>query len=145
MLPIEIITPAIEIRNTGTAKGRCVVSRAAYEEGSIVEICPVLVFDVTDFAALPLELRRVVFKWSNLIGKTGIQRAVPLGFGSLYNHANPANLRYRASRLTQTMTYLATRAIRAGEELTINYDAPSGHSAAKDSRWMKGQGVIPIE
>jgi uncharacterized protein len=144
MPPVKIITPAIVIKDTGTTKGRGVFALSSYAENSTVEICPVIIFDDSENAALPLELRRRIFKWSALIGKNGLQRAIALGCGSLYNHANPANLRYRASRITQTLTFSTTRPIEPGEELTINYDEASGINTTAESQWMKREGIVPV-
>jgi hypothetical protein len=142
--PVKIITPAIVIKDAGTMKGRGVYALSAYKKDSTVEICPVIIFDTKDHAALPPELRTRVFSWSALIGKQGSQRALALGCGSMYNHANPANLRYQASRITRTLTFTAIRPIQPGEELTINYDLPDGINPSPESRWMKREGITPV-
>jgi hypothetical protein len=132
------------IKDTGTSKGRGVFTLAPYEPNQLVEVCPVVVFDVSDLNVYPVQLRRIVFAWSILIGKVGLQRAIALGCASMYNHANPANLRFQASRITRTLTFRATRAIARGEELTINYDKASGYDSSPESVWMKREGITPV-
>lgn len=56
----------------------------------------------------------------------GSAHAVALGYGSLFNHDNPASLRYEADPGNLSLRFIATRDIAAGEELTINYNAPQG-------------------
>lgn len=51
--------------------------------------------------------------------------ALVLGYGSLYNHARPASVRYEHDTTHLVMRYVALRDISAGEELTIDY-APHG-------------------
>jgi hypothetical protein len=143
MPPARVIAPTIVLKDTGTPKGRGAFALSAHAENSIVEICPVVIFDVPDPDLLPKEIGRRIFKWSTLIGKQGMQRGLALGYGSMYNHANPANLRYCASRITQTMTFIANRQICVGDELTINYDEPSGLDSSSESAWMKREGIEP--
>jgi hypothetical protein len=62
--------------------------------GEIVEIAPILrLFRAITDQHLNLKCR--VFDWGALGGKAG-ETVLALGYGSMYNHGNPANLRYRA-------------------------------------------------
>lgn len=63
--------------------------------------------------------------------------AVALGYGSLYNHANPANLRYSADLDGEALRFVAARAIRSGEELTINYNDAGGDVVSSDDNWFR--------
>ena len=47
--------------------------------------------------------------------------ALALGYGSLYNHSYQPNARYD-DQPAGAMTFTALRDIRAGEEITINYN-----------------------
>ena len=109
-----------------------------------METCPVIVFASEDFNALPQMLRERLFDWSKLINKPPGQHAMALGYGSVYNYANPANLRYCAMRSTFTITFVAARDIQMGEELTINYDEPSGFDPSPVSAWMSRHGITPV-
>jgi len=144
LLPVQLVSPAAVIKDTGTSKGRGVFTLKSYESNQLVEVCPVVVFDIPDLNVFPVQLRRVVFAWGVLTGRAGLQRAIALGCGSMYNHANPANLRFQASRITRTLTFRATRAIARGEELTINYDKASGRDSSGESVWMKQEGITAV-
>ncbi len=65
-------------------------------------------------------LAHYVFKWEN-------QVAVAFGDASLVNHARPANCDYHSDVLDKSIVVVTNRAIRQGEELTIDYgwDQPS--------------------
>lgn len=130
-----IEAPALLIRETGTAKGRGVFASRDFRQGEVVEVAPVLVLKC-DFDDLPELLKTYVFDWETL---TGVPRAhaVALGYGSMYNHANPASLCYQADARTAVMRYVAARDIRRGEELTINYSAEGGTHESPDNNWFE--------
>jgi hypothetical protein len=74
----------------------------------------------------------------------GSAHALALGYGSLYNHANPAALRYVPDPENLALAMFATRGVKAGEELTINYNAPSGLESVDDSLWFGRMNIAQI-
>lgn len=133
----------IEVRDTGTERGRGVFALRSFKKGELVEVAPVLVLK-TDFEDLPQLLRTYVFDWETLTGITQ-SHAVALGFGSMYNHSNPSNLVYKADGREGVMRYFAARAIRAGTELTINYNAMGGSPVCEDNNWFDRHDIRIIE
>jgi SET domain-containing protein len=111
-----------EIRDTGTAKGRGVFATRQIEQGEIIEISPVI---LVQWSELPESLELVVFNWGELT-KGPSESAIALGWGSMYNHDNPANVRYVANAANCSMAFSAARLIDAGEELTVNYNESHG-------------------
>jgi SET domain len=134
-----IETPDLYVKETGTARGRGVFAKRAFTESEVVEVAPVLVLK-TDYDALPELLKTYVFDWAALTGAPGRQ-AVVLGYGSMYNHDNPANLRYVADAREGVMHYVAVRPIQADEELTINYNARGGVHLSDDDNWFERMGI----
>lgn len=125
-------------------KGWGVVSGGAILEGDIVEIAPI----VRLFQAITdqhLNLKRRVFDWAALGGKAG-ETALALGYGSMYNHGNPANLRYRAIHdgVSSGLVFTAARNIAAGEELTVNYNDTKGETTSTRDNWFEMHGVTPL-
>jgi uncharacterized protein len=122
------------VKDTGTAKGRGVYSTCALLSGELIEESPV-VFISTPFGELPHELKEIVFNWRLLSG-SGSGCAIALGYGSLFNHGEPANMRCETT--AAAIRFLAVRDIAAGEELTINYNAVGDHD------WFEEMNIEPL-
>ena len=132
------------VKDTGTARGRGVFAARAIKAGETVEVCPVIV--INQFVhALPPEIGQVVYGWSYLVTRqVGPLTAVALGYGSLYNHDNPANMRYVADGQLQALRYIAVRDIAQDEELTVNYNAHGGGAEWDDNAWFADKQIKPI-
>ena len=140
---MHIEPPAVYLRDTRTAKGRAVYAASAFAEGELVESCPVVLFDGS-FGAIPDEVRKVLFNWGVLAAGVASCHCLALGYGSLYNHDNPANMRYEADPGSRALRFVAVRAIAPGEELTVNYNARGGGPESDDDTWFERMGVVPI-
>ena len=137
------VTPSkVYLQDTGTAKGRGVFAQCDFAEGAVVEECPVILLTIP-FDLLPPQLQNVVFSWG-VLAKTDSSTALALGYGSLYNHDNPANMRYVANPARCTLSFIAVRDIRSGEELTINYNAVGGDATWHDDNWFDHMNIRPI-
>ncbi len=133
---------AVYVKDTGTPRGRGVFASRSFAQGEVVETCPVIPF--TKNPTVPVEIKQIMFGWDFLL--TGIPgaQAIALGYGSLYNHDNPANMRYEADVANQVLRFVAARKINADEELTINYNAPGGGAECNDNNWFRRMNVEPI-
>jgi uncharacterized protein len=129
------------VKDTGTPKGRGVFASKALLPGELVEVCPVLLLR-GDFKELPADLQRVVFNWSRLAGMNGVH-ALALGYGSMYNHDNPANLRYEASADGQYLCFMAAEDIERDTEMTVNYNGAGGDVRSEEDDWFQLVGVTP--
>ena len=87
------------------------------------------------YERIPAEVRELLFNWSALAGAPAAH-GLALGYGSLYNHDNPANLRYEADAPERLLRFIAARDVAAGEELTINYNDAGGVHAVEDDTWF---------
>lgn len=133
----------IYIDDTGTEKGRGVFAARKFNIGETVEVSPVILIN-PEYQKMPPEIKRVIFAWSKLTGTEPLMEALALGFGSLYNHANPSNMRYQADNEACTLRYIAVRDIQKGEELTINYNAVGGGYEWNDDNWFKRNQIKPV-
>lgn len=131
------------IKDTGTPMGRGVFASRAIAQNEVIEVCPVVQLKKR-YRRLPEELQRVVFHWGALAEKPGIS-AVALGYGSMYNHANPANARYKASADGSNLVFVAATDIAQDEEITINYNAALGEPVSFEDNWFKNTGVTPFK
>jgi uncharacterized protein len=138
----DITTALGYIKDSGTTKGRGVFALRKITAGEIVEACPVIVLSMS-WDQIPTEVKRVVFDWGYLTKQTSAT-CLALGWGSMYNHANPANLRYKAIADRFIMQFIAARDIDANEELTINYNETGGDINSKEDVWFKDAGITPI-
>ena len=132
--------PVVTVKDTGAPRGRGVFAARPFVLGEVVEICPVVI--VRGRArVLPPEIRTIVFDWGVLSGASEPISAIALGYGGLYNHSDPANLRYDALAPTPCLRFTAVRDIAAHEELTINYNAIGGGPEWHDDNWFERMGV----
>jgi hypothetical protein len=139
---MHLSPPSAYIKDTGTPKGRGVFTGRSFVEGEIVEECPVVLFQ-QPFDSLPEEAKTRVFCWSALTGVPDTH-ALALGYGSMYNHDNPANLRCEADRERTLLRFVAARPIGQDEELTVNYNALGGGVEWHDDNWFERMSVSPV-
>lgn len=102
------------------AKGRSVFCVRDILEGSIIEICPVIILNAADTEAIhKTGLHDYYFVW-DIEQNTS---AIALGYGSLYNHSENPNADFDILPETEEISFFALRDIPAGEEITIDYIA----------------------
>jgi hypothetical protein len=137
--------PSVCVKDTGTAKGRGVFALRAFDSGEVVELCPVIVLG-TPYLALPEDLKKLVFHWELRDGLPEIQatEALALGYGSLYNHNDPANLRFETDKPALLIRFITVRHINVGEELTVNYNSDGGAATADSNWWFAEKKIKPI-
>jgi hypothetical protein len=139
---MQIHSPGVYVQHTGTVKGRGAYAAQAFTAGALVETCPVVLLSGS-FSSIPEEVRKLLFNWGVLAGVPATH-ALALGYGSMYNHQNPANMRYEADAANGTLRFLAIRDIAVGEELTVNYNAVGGGHESQADTWFQGMGVQPV-
>lgn len=99
-----------------------VFASARIDADVLVESCPYLVVPEADTHAQPL--CDYVFKLTDdPADPDHAFRAVALGWGALFNHANEPNLRYAAVPRRKLLQFTTTRTILAGEQLFVSYGA----------------------
>lgn len=125
------------VKHTGTPRGRGVFAARPFLKGEVVEMAPVIVFKR---CRLPKPLATIIYKWKSSAGGP-YQFAIAVGYGSLYNHANPSNLVYVSDSAALVIVYFASRNIRRHEELTINYSSAIGSCAPTADRWFSKHGI----
>lgn len=132
---MKILPPSVYVKDTGTSKGRGVFASRAFQKEEIIEICPVVVLQGS-FRRLPNDIQRMVYGWHVLANAPGTH-ALALGYGSLYNSANPANMRFEADPTAAALRFMAARDILPNEELTVNYSSWGGGAESPTNDWFK--------
>lgn len=117
--------------------GRGVFAGADIRKGEIIEQCPVIGIPDADAAHVSESLL------ATYIFYLGIKKDKPvlaLGFGSLYNHSDYPNAKYAGCVREQRIDFIATRAIREGEEITVNYSP--GRGEGSDPLWFTAEKTV---
>ncbi len=100
-------------------RGRAVFTSKKIKKGTVIEIAPMIVFSEKDRELInDTFIYEYYFEW----GKSGRKGALALGFGSLYNHSYTPNARYIPDFDLNILEFEAIRDIKAGEEITTNYN-----------------------
>lgn len=114
-----MILPHIDVKAAGS-KGRGVFTGKAIAANTVIEISPVLVLKPKERKTLETTLLyHYVFEWGDTRRKAGMA----LGYISMYNHSYDSNCVYEMDFDEMSMTIKTVKAIKKGEELTINYNA----------------------
>lgn len=138
-----ITPPAVYVKETGTPRGRGAFASRAFTCGELVEACPVVLFEPLPERRLPMDIKRIVFGWGKLLRLQRPRPAIVLGYGSIYNHSNPAGMRCEADPANNVLRFIAIRDIAVDEELTINYNSIGNGISSEDS-WFDINGVTLI-
>lgn len=109
-------SPRTQVRSSPLG-GRGVFASEDLDAGAVIEVCPVIVVPADEIDALnATSLRDHWYGW----GEDG-DAAVAMGHGSFYNHADEPTCSYEVHDVLDALVIRATRAVAAGEELTIDY------------------------
>lgn len=141
-------------------KGRGVFSKKDIKAGEIVEISPVIIISgkyakysnvpeqhvyMIDEKKIhssvgtisPKEIKNITFNWSELTKNGEKDTCVALGYGSLFNSDNPANMRYEADEKNLNLLFIAVVDIINDTELTINYSGINGSNISEGNEWFE--------
>jgi uncharacterized protein len=101
-------------------KGRGMFTSQPIAESTVIERSPVIVMTAEERELLDrTALHDYIFEW-NPEGVAGCCMAQ--GFISVYNHSHTSNCEYVMNYDDRTIQIVTMRDIKAGEELTINYN-----------------------
>ena len=118
MKPLNYISESVYVIKT-SGKGRVVYTRATLEKNTLLEVPPVIVMSGKDRLLLDQTLLHdYIFEW----GENRQQCCMALGYIPLYNHSYQSNCEYEMNFRKQIILVRTVREVRAGEELSINYN-----------------------
>ncbi len=101
-------------------KSRCIHTASTILEGSLIEICPVIILNNQDTLAIHKTLLHDYYFIWDIAEKTS---AIALGYGSLYNHSDTPNAEFSIHKSDRSIYIHAISQIDAGEEITMDYIA----------------------
>ncbi len=100
-------------------RGRGVFTETDIPSGTVVEDAPVIVMSKEDRNHLDKTLLHdYIFEW----GANKDQCCIALGSISVFNHSYASNCDYLMNYADDSMQIKTVRDVKAGEELTINYN-----------------------
>ena len=112
ILPCLFVSPAQDM-------GRGVFTSEKIKANTIIEIAPVIVMNDKDRKLLDQTLLHdYIFEW----GDDALQCCMALGYVPIYNHAYNSNCEYEMDYENNTIQIVTVKAIKAGDELFINYN-----------------------
>jgi len=101
-------------------KGRGVIAQRDFKKGEVLERAPVIVVPPSDVDKIhETMVDHYWYEW----GEDG-SFAIVGGYGSFYNHSFEPNADFFKDIPSLTMEYIVLRAIKAGEEVILNYNGP---------------------
>lgn len=96
--------------------GRGIFAIRNIKKGEFIEEAPVIVIPITEWKLMRKSiLSNYVFRW-------GEDKALALGYGSIYNHSYTPNARYLTNIENQSIDFYAREDMQEGEEITVNYN-----------------------
>lgn len=99
--------------------GRGVFTTENVEEGTVLEIAPVIVMSREERKLIDQTLLHdYIFEW----GEKKEQCCMALGYVPVYNHSYRSNCEYEMDFDNNTISIKTVRFVKAGEELFINYN-----------------------
>jgi SET domain-containing protein len=99
-------------------KGRGVYCSEDITEGSMIELCPILILSPQDTEKIhATALHDYYFIWDRDIKSS----CIALGYGSLYNHSDKANAEFLNDYESNMIRIQALTDIPAHQEICINY------------------------
>lgn len=105
----------IEVKSAG-AKGRGVFATASIKKGELIETSPYIEVPAKDHDVIAETMLENY--WYHVRGKV---RAIGLGLTSLYNHSLKPNADFRVVSVNKTVSIIALRQIKKGEEIVFDY------------------------
>ncbi len=113
-----MIKPYLYVEKTA-GKGKAVFTHEKIAAGTVIEIAPVIVMSKEDRIHLDKTLLHdYIFEW----GKEKDKCAMALGLIPIYNHSYKSNCEYFMDFEDDIILIRTVKAIKKGEELTINYN-----------------------
>jgi SET domain-containing protein len=99
--------------------GRGIFAIRNIKKGEFIEEAPVIVIPKSEWQLMRKSLlSNYVFRWEE-------DKALALGYGSLYNHSYTPNASYHTNIENKSIDFYAREDIQEKEEITVNYNGDS--------------------
>ena len=96
--------------------GRGIFASRNIKKGEFIEEAPVIIIPKNEWKKMrECVLSNYIFRWEE-------DKALALGYGSLYNHSFTPNASYFTNIENQSVDFYAMKDIGEGEEIRVNYN-----------------------
>jgi hypothetical protein len=127
----EHTSPSLVVGRSPALGIRGVIAGRYYKKRECIERCPVLLIPIEQYEIIAKTIfDKYIFEW------TSSYDALALGYGSLYNHSYNANCIYRLDYKNKLISIYAVEVIRAGQEITINYNRQPGDKTSIEDKYV---------
>jgi len=99
--------------------GRGVFAIRKIKKNETIEICPTIEVPKHDVSNIRESILITYFFY---FGKNKERPIIALGFGSIYNHSDKPNAKYKLRPTEKTLDFIALKDIKKDEEITVNYN-----------------------
>jgi len=131
MLPLftqnKIHLPAGIAIQQSRLHGQGVFACKKFTSGTVIETAPLILLTAADKSFLQTTS---LFSYYFLIDDAETPAALGLGYSSVYNHSYTANAAYTISLTNACLIIKACKAIKPGEEITLNYNGSPDDTTA---------------
>ncbi|OGE18162.1 hypothetical protein A3F00_04100 [Candidatus Daviesbacteria bacterium RIFCSPHIGHO2_12_FULL_37_11] len=114
--------------NSEFKTGKGVFAGENIRKGEVIEVAPILILEFSDFIDTKWNLLFEYYFWMDDFV------VLALGYGSMYNHSENANIEYRILKDEKIIIFTTIKNIKRDEELLFNY---SGSFSKKAPLWFE--------
>lgn len=114
------VNPKIEVRKS-KIHGVGVYAKKGIKKNEVLEECHYIILKDAQWDKVPRPLWEYIFSWTNELPDSKAKAAVVFGSGALYNSSSKPNADWETSVKKNRFIFFATRDIKAGEEILVDY------------------------
>ncbi len=111
--------------------GNGVFANIDIKEGDLIERCPIIELPDDNLEAVE---QSFLVNYIFYFGEKRERMLLALGYGSIYNHKENPNAKYRIDEKEATIEFIAINNIKKDDEITVNYI--QDHKDNKNPLWF---------
>lgn len=111
--------------------GRGVFAEVKIKKGQLIERCPIIEIPRHDLESIE---QSVFVNYIYYFGEKRQNMLLTLGYGSIYNHTETPNARYKIKPEDEVIEFIAIIDIEKDDEITVNYG--QGNQKDKSPLWF---------
>lgn len=114
--------------------GRGVFAKIDIKKGEVIENCPFI--EISEGEISNLESSTLI-SYLFFFGKNKKRAVFALGFGSIYNHSDKPNAKFKIKTKEKIIEFIALKHIKKDSEITFNYRGNGKRKNKKKPLWFE--------